>query len=471
MLKSLYLISLALTVAIAALPQSKPQTRFITHEEARPLLESLDEVLPAELRGKPAEAQAAMWPEWVKTQDEAVRARLRRGEEDTLVNFLLFGVSFTKQPRVTAQALAERQHSQTQEAFDKVINARIDDLINAFAAPKIPVNNERLLSLRKLVIQQGYQPGDIKSSAKLRKYILVNLRRTLSEQESYTRTIAAARSGGNPSEEFIERSKLYRERGLSLDTTLSPNFAIEESLKAMEARGLIAEGSVRKVGVIGPGLDFTDKAAGYDFYPEQTIQPFALIDSLERLGLAKKGELQLIAFDLNPRVLDHLALARGRARRGLPYTVQLPHDPRTKWKPEMEKYWENFGAQIGKPTAPTPLPAGLSDLKIRAVRIAPGVAARVTPIDLNVVYQRMAAPQELDLIIATNILVYYDVFEQSLALANIQSLLRNGGFLLSNNALLELPVSRMKSVDYMTAVYSDRPDDGDHIVWYQRAIR
>jgi hypothetical protein len=192
MLKSLYLISLALTVAIATLPQSKPQTRFITHEEARPLLESLDEVLPAELRGKPAEAQAAMWPEWVKTQDEAVRARLRRGEEDTLVNFLLFGVSFTKQPRVTAQALAERQHSQTQEAFDKVINARIDDLINAFAAPKIPVNNERLLSLRKLVIQQGYQPGDIKSSAKLRKYILVNLRRTLSEQESYTRTIAAA---------------------------------------------------------------------------------------------------------------------------------------------------------------------------------------------------------------------------------------------------------------------------------------
>ncbi len=105
--------------------------------------------------------------------------------------------------------------------------------------------------------------------------------------------------------------------------------------------------------------------------------------------------------------------------------------------------WRNTGkpsALIGKPTAPTAVPAGLSDLKIRAVRIAPGVAARVTPIDLNVVYQRMAAPQELDLIIATNILVYYDVFEQSLALANIEGLLRDGGLLLSNNALLELPV-------------------------------
>jgi hypothetical protein len=38
----------------------------------------------------------------------------------------------------------------------------------------------------------------------------------------------------------------------------------------------------------------------------------------------------------------------------------------------------------------------------------------------------------------------------SLALANIESLLRDGGFLLSNNALLELPANSMKSVDNLT---------------------
>jgi hypothetical protein len=48
-------------------------------------------------------------------------------------------------------------------------------------------------------------------------------------------------------------------------------------------------------------------------------------------------------------------------------------------------------------------------------------------------------------------------------------MLRPGGFLLSNNALLELPFSQMHSVGYETAVYSDRQGDGDHIVWYQRA--
>jgi hypothetical protein len=76
--------------------------------------------------------------------------------------------------------------------------------------------------------------------------------------------------------------------------------------------------------------------------------------------------------------------------------------------------------------------------------------------------------QGFDLLIATNIFVYYGVFEQSLAMANVQKMLRPGGFLLSNNALLELPSSGMRSVGYETVQYSERPDDGDHIVWYQR---
>src|SRR5262244_3020716 len=115
----LCLIFLAGAVAIATPPQ--PQTRFLTYEEARPLLQSLDEILPAELKGKSAEEGARGWPEWVKAQDAAVRARLRRGDEDTMINFLLFGASFTRQPRVTAQELTARREAQTQDAFDKLI--------------------------------------------------------------------------------------------------------------------------------------------------------------------------------------------------------------------------------------------------------------------------------------------------------------------------------------------------------------
>ena len=43
--------------------------------------------------------------------------------------------------------------------------------------------------------------------------------------------------------------------------------------------------------------------------------------------------------------------------------------------------------------------------------------------------------------IATNILLYYDVFGQSLAAVNIAAMLRPGGFLLTNNRIFELPKS------------------------------
>jgi 2-polyprenyl-3-methyl-5-hydroxy-6-metoxy-1,4-benzoquinol methylase len=91
-------------------------------------------------------------------------------------------------------------------------------------------------------------------------------------------------------------------------------------------------------------------------------------------------------------------------------------------------------------------------------------------LDLNVVLQREESPADgkFDLLIATNILVYYDTFEQSLALANIQTMLRPGGILLTNNLLLELPSSKMKSGDYVSVEYSTRETDGDRILWYRR---
>src|SRR5258707_5125858 len=102
----------------------------------------------------------------------------------------------------------------------------------------------------------------------------------MTENTSYARALEGARLQGNASEEFAERSRLYRTRGLSSDTSLFPNFAIEESLEGIKTRGLLAPGNVSRVAVIGPGLDFTDKQEGDDFYPQQTIQPFAIMDTL-----------------------------------------------------------------------------------------------------------------------------------------------------------------------------------------------
>ena len=71
-------------------------------------------------------------------------------------------------------------------------------------------------------------------------------------------------------------------------------------------------------------------------------------------------------------------------------------------------------------------------------------------------------------LIATNVFVYYDLLDQVLAFSNVEAMLQPGGLLLSNNSLLELPASRLRSAGYLTVQYSDRPDDGDHVVWYRR---
>src|SRR5687768_11542833 len=80
---------------------------FIPYSDATPIFEALrDDLLPPEFRGlTPAQREAA-WPGWVMRRDAAIRARVDEGDEDSLINLLQFGTSFTKQPRITEQLLA-----------------------------------------------------------------------------------------------------------------------------------------------------------------------------------------------------------------------------------------------------------------------------------------------------------------------------------------------------------------------------
>ena len=96
--------------------------------------------------------------------------------------------------------------------------------------------------------------------------------RVASEQDQIDQELGAT-SGGDPITEFVQRSRLFRTRGLSLDTSLIPNYSVEQALAAMKARGLLRPGSVRRVAIVGPGLDFADKDVGFDIYPQQTLQP------------------------------------------------------------------------------------------------------------------------------------------------------------------------------------------------------
>ena len=452
---------LAAFLATATIPG---HTRYlespIPYADARRLFTSLAaDQLPADLRDLSDKDRAAHWPAWLDRQDRAIRERLQRGDEDTVVLWMALGTSFTREPRLTDVLAASPDDG---AALVKVAQARARDFVTALASKAA---GERAGFARQLLAERGVRVDDDVSRRAAEQYVLQRFGVLLKEQRELAARLRTARQAGDASAEFAASSTMFRDRGLSLDTSLPPNLAIRDALTSLRDRDRLARGGIARAAVIGPGLDFADKDAGFDFYPLQTVQPFALFEILVRLGLADRARLQITAFDLSPRIQQHLTLARTRATRGERYPIVLPFDTRP-WTGEARQFWKEFGAIIGTPMTDVTAPAGLA-VQARGVRVAPEIVLRVTPVDLNVVTQR-ADGDPFDLIVATNVLVYYGVFEQALALANIESMLRPGGLLLSNTALPELPGSKMRSVGYSTTVYSERPGDGDHVVWYQR---
>lgn len=438
-----------LVAAVAAAAAAAAATQNVPYSDVKPILDSLrEELVPVDLRGHDAPALESGWPAWVERRDAEIRARVERGDEDSVVTLLMFGVTFTSQPRYSFAAWASGRPPQGRPAdvvaSDPTITARIADMVRGIA---VPGSNERLQFARRVVERSGMDPA---------RFLVEALKRMLREYDEYFKDAAPG-------------ATLFRSRGLSSDTSIYAAFAIDHTLSDLASQGLLAAGSVRRAAVIGPGLDFADKQAGVDFYPVQTIQPFALVDSLRRLQLAGPGGVELTTYDLSPQVNRHIEAAHRRAQDGGGYTMQLARDSTQPWQPDLVSYWQRAGDRIGDATAPVAPPRGLDYMQMRAVTIRPDVVRAITPHDLNIVLQRpegLPDDQRFDLVIATNILIYYDVFEQLLAMANISRMLRPGGLLLTNTPLFELPAIPLRAIGGTRVNYMSGATDG--VVWYRR---
>ena len=446
---------LALALGCTGLRAQRRETPvYLAYGDARPIIEDFAGELPA---GLDASVDAGAWSSWEQARDAEIRSRLKRGDADSIVNLVLYGTSFTTRPRL--------QNQNDSEETGRLILARIQDFARAATRPK---GNERLEFAAAWLKEQGVDASGPEADKRIIVVLLENTRRVLKEQRAFDSTLEAAKKRGDAGSVFVTRSSLYRDRGLSLDTSFRPNYAIERTLAEIKTAGMLRD--VRRAAVIGPGLDFTDKRAGYDFYPVQTLQPFALVDSLRRLKLADASGPTVEIVDLSARVLDHLRRAVAQAGKGASYTVQVPLDRDLHWLAETSAYWERFGSEIGSSARPLAAPAGVN-VRTRAIRIRPDVVKLLRPADLNVVLQHLTLSddQKFDLMIATNVMLYYEPFEQELALKNIAAMLRPGGLLLANNALPESSGVPMRPVGGTSVAYSDDPDDGDHVLWFRRA--
>ena len=400
---------------------------------------------------------SAGWNAWVRRRDTEVRARVDQGVEDSISNLILYGTSYTNLPRLeSAESAASEKGGLTGAAHARV---------HALAAALVNVSrNERLRFVNEFLARKGIPRDSVE--VKLQE----NLQRLVAEQRVYQENLKASEAASDPTAELLARGTLYQDRGLSADTSLLPNYALEDTLKTMLRKGTIQPGSVHRILVIGPGLDFADKRDGYDFYPVQTIQPFAMLEAVARLGLGKAEEISVVTADLNAAVNAHVARLAERGRVGQGYTVQLPRLVSAEWSPEAVAYWQRFGEMLGAPVKALPVPASVSDVTMRAVAIRARYAAQMRGFDMNVVTQTMDVPegQGFDLVVATNVLVYYDLFQQALAMGSIAHMMNHGGIFLANHALPAQHTQALEFLGRRTVAYTPSGAYGDDVVVYRR---
>jgi SAM-dependent methyltransferase len=382
------------------------------------------------------------------------------------VNLLLFGTSFTAVPRLTAAVL--RQLDERWKAGDRSVEQtlaghyqqRAADLIAAAARPR---TDPRMQDVRRVLRLHGHDvttPGGRHSA---HAYLFANVARVREEATRLAAHLAAVSGATEASTGIDGRTSIFRDRGLAGDSSVLTQFAVDRALCGLRERGVLPARSVSRVAVVGPGLDFADKQEGFDFYPPQSLQPFTVMDSLLRCELAPRSQLHVTTLDISPRVNAHL---RAAASRGA-YRLVLPWPADAGWTDHAAAYWKQAGDRIGVPFAVAGRTAP-AVVRARGVAVSADMVRRIRPMNASIVSDRLELRdgERFDLVVATNVLLYYDRFEQTLALGSITAMLRPGGVLLTNDAVLEVPEIPIHSQGHVNVTFSSRPGDGERMIWY-----
>src|SRR5206468_3308649 len=130
------------------------------------------------------------------------------------------GTSFTQQRRAFLEEPA------TSEGLRRVISRRTRDLISLLASPDV---TERTLFARHVLLGLGYRFDTVEEQGRLEQHLYAEIDRVVAERQEYLLREEAALPadvGG----QIVAQSKLFRDRGLSLDTSILPSFAIEQAL-------------------------------------------------------------------------------------------------------------------------------------------------------------------------------------------------------------------------------------------------
>ena len=373
---------------------------------------------------------ASSFPAYVERLSEAHATRVRLGDLDHLVFYLLQSKGFTTlppiEPALSAKALVEGLGESERESFlrtgeaslrqvSSAVRDRIGRLLVALGAP---TRDPRLIYFGEL-INAAFPDRKGRETSLAREYLRAM-------RFVYEKEFVAQRSA-KPADAVAD---LYRSRGLSTDTAVEAGYVVSIGLGILKS--LQPERSVRRVLIVGPGLDLAPRTALLEAGPPESYQPWAVMDALVSYNLARLDNLEVVAADINPRVVAHL-----RRATAAPPTLTLVSEIRDSETVTLSAEYRDYFAGLGRsiadasnpPTASKPLNGHLRS----TVRVGPAAARALAAEPLDIVTERLAS-KPFDLVIATNILPYFDDGELMLAISNIAAMLAPGGVFLHNEA-------------------------------------
>lgn len=328
---------------------------------------------------------------------------MEAGEREMLVYYLLQSDTFTSRAAIDPATLARETAAQDFKPT-VFVRARIRDFLAALEKPA---------EQQRLTYWQTHLTQEQRNAATLELYLHESLEQLHALQKPGSQT-------------------------LRTDTTLESSFAIAGA--AVSLRRLDPHVEIEKVLIVGPGQDFAPPANMHEDVPPQSFEPYLTADALLASRLGEEQFLTIHCFDVNPRVLHYLE----EFKRSAAPKLILPVEQQSK---AFDDWFETAGRAVGIPS---------SDAYRRTISVRPGIARRVTGQQLNIVTQRLVPSPGYQLVIVFGVLRYYREKELALALANLRSMMREGGYLIHDDprpeiseltGILDMPSVQKGSVD------------------------
>jgi len=367
--------------------------------------------------------------------------RVREGDLDHLIFFALQSSRVARQPPIepalSAKALVDSLTVPERQVFleraeappSRVPAAARSRLAALVRAVDAPTTDPRLTYFRELVRSAFPHPSE-RGDALTAEYLRVM-------RFVYEKEFVAQRSPRAP--EAV--ADLYRTRGLATDTAVEAGFMVHLGLGVIKS--LQPDRRIRRVLIVGPGLDLAPRTGLLEEGPPESYQPWAVMDALLDRGLSDPATLEVIAADINPRVVEHLR--RGRRQPPTLTLVSGIGDSETvSLSAEYREYFRGLGRAIGDVESAAGRTAAGKDASgparhlRKTVHIHRSAGRALQAERLDIVTERLDGAR-FDLIVATNILPYFGDVELALALSNIGSMLAEDGVFLHNEDRAALP--------------------------------